>query len=413
MLNIKNLLLLFACFYAVLYMFPQPFNEIPGFDVILAPYMSGLEALTLWFGKSILGITTLQKIEMTGSGDTTFDWVMIPVKLLLSAVLTAGAGWWLLKSEDRFGTFLFWVRTALRWYLGLYMMIYGLAKVVEGGQFASPSLYDLNQRYGDFSPMGLLWRFMGYSYPYAAFTGGAEILGGLLLMFRRTTLIGALVTTGVMVHVFMLNMCYDVPVKLFSFHLVLFGIALMAPNLTSLWQFFILQKSSAPRKEENRLTGRKMTIFRHGLRFLLLGAMAFSVVYMTMQYGRDEDKTSLRGIYTVQEFQHPKVVVPGSDSLIWNRAVIEYDRMRVQFKNERSGSFSFKPDSLLSQVTIKSYRDSTQVYTFALAQDSNLVKISGLYYGDTLRATLRRLDDSKFQLTSRGFHWINEYPFNR
>jgi hypothetical protein len=34
--------------------------------------------------------------------------------------------------------------------------------------------------YGESSPMGLLWTFMGYSTGYNLFTGGAEALGGLL-----------------------------------------------------------------------------------------------------------------------------------------------------------------------------------------------------------------------------------------
>jgi len=34
---------------------------------------------------------------------------------------------------------------------------------------------------GEFSPMGLMWTFMGYSKGYNRFVGGAEMLGGILL----------------------------------------------------------------------------------------------------------------------------------------------------------------------------------------------------------------------------------------
>jgi hypothetical protein len=30
-----------------------------------------------------------------------------------------------------------------------------------------------------------------------------------------------------------------------------------------------------------------------------------------------------------------------------------------------------------------------------------------------VRMELRRLDETKFLFASRGFHWIQEYPFNR
>ena len=33
--------------------------------------------------------------------------------------------------------------------------------------------------------------------------------------------------------------------------------------------------------------------------------------------------------------------------------------------------------------------------------------------GQQIRNRFRRMDDSRFPLLSRGFHWINEQPFNR
>ena len=44
-----------------------------------------------------------------------------------------------------------------------------------------------------------------------------------------------------MSNVFMLNMSYDVPVKLFSFHLLVAAIILAGPDLANLANFFILE----------------------------------------------------------------------------------------------------------------------------------------------------------------------------
>lgn len=413
-MKLKNILLLFICLYAWVYMFPSPLDEIPGLDVVFAPYKKGLEMLTLWFGHNILGMAGLEKIEMTGSGDTTFDYVLLPVKLILALLLTLGSMWWLLRDSRRFDTFLFWTRTSVRWYLGLYMMIYGVAKVVENGQFQAPDLYDLNLRFGEFSPMGLLWRFMGFSHTYAAFTGMAEVIAGVLLLFRRTALLGAMLTVGVMLHVFMLNMCYDVPVKLFSFHLVLLGFGLMWQNIARLWRFFVLNQSVAPISEPDRLNNKRwMVIARHSLRVLFVGAMVFSVLYFSFsQDASTKDETPMRGIYDVIQFDHKLIAQPGSDSLKWDRAIVANNRMLVYTEDNRRQSFKFKPDSTLANFTIKSSRDSTQTYTFAAVRDSNIVHFNGIWKGDTLRATFRRIDE-KMLLTNRGFHWINEYPFNK
>jgi hypothetical protein len=52
------------------------------------------------------------------------------------------------------------------------------------------------------------------------------------------------------------------------------------------------------------------------------------------------------------------------------------------------------------------------VLTFALPEPGAMT-ISGIFEGKTVQAKLVRTDDKDFLLRSRGFNWINEYPFNR
>ena len=115
------------------------------------------------------------------------------------------------------------VRVLVRFFLCEMLLGYGFAKVFPL-QFAQPSSFRLAQQLGDMSPMGLLWTFMGYSPSYQMFTGAVEVLAGLLLTTRRTTLLGALVALAAMTHVFALNMCFDVPVKLYSFNYLMMAI---------------------------------------------------------------------------------------------------------------------------------------------------------------------------------------------
>ncbi len=74
---------------------------------------------------------------------------------------------------------------------------------------------------GDLSPMRLAWLFIGYSVPYEIFGGLLETVSGLLLSFRRTQLLGSLMTLATIGNVVMINFCYDIPVKLFSSQLFL------------------------------------------------------------------------------------------------------------------------------------------------------------------------------------------------
>src|SRR5581483_8626940 len=121
-----------------------------------------------------------------------------------------------------------WFFLFLRFALAGQMLTYGFAKAVPL-QMPFPGLFTLVEPYGNMSPMGVLWSSVGASQPYEIFAGCMEILGGLLLFFPRTVTLGALVSLADMSYVVTLNMTYDVPVKLLSFHLILLSLFLLAP----------------------------------------------------------------------------------------------------------------------------------------------------------------------------------------
>ncbi|MEZ4453544.1 MAG: hypothetical protein R3B09_29070 [Nannocystaceae bacterium] len=82
--------------------------------------------------------------------------------------------------------------------------------------------------------MELAWGFMGHSWVYSGFTGLAEVVGAVLLLWRRTTALGALLLVGVLANVALLNFCYDVQVKLYSCHYLALALILAAPAVRPL-----------------------------------------------------------------------------------------------------------------------------------------------------------------------------------
>src|SRR5262249_770946 len=134
-----------------------------------------------------------------------------------------------------------WFHLFLRFALGSEMVLYGMDKLVPM-QMPFPQLTRLVEPYGNFSPMGVLWYSIGASPAYEMFVGGAEMVGGILLFFPRTAMLGALVCLADVIEVFALNMTYDVPVKLFSFHLILMSLVLLAPELRRIAGFFFTDR---------------------------------------------------------------------------------------------------------------------------------------------------------------------------
>src|ERR1700690_3749582 len=180
----------------------------------------------------------------SGSGDKTFDFVMTFFLFVFCTVATVVWSTLDRRRED-YVTLYKWFRLFMRFALASQMIGYGIDKVVPL-QMPFPYLARLLEPFGNFSPMGVLWASVGAAPAYETFAGCAEVLAGVLLVFPRTTMLGALIAMADMTHVFMLNMTYDVPVKLFSFNLLLMALFLLAPECQRLADFFFRNRAAAP-----------------------------------------------------------------------------------------------------------------------------------------------------------------------
>lgn len=185
----------------------------------------------LLFGSELLVSGSL------GSGDTSLDWawtlVLLLASLLLGTLWTLWPKGHLLLAPERQARGLL---GALRVFLVAWLLTYGLIKF-SFGQFGLLPPGQLTATYAESSPMGLLWRFMAASPGYQWVAGVAEVLPALLLLHRRTVTVGALIAAVTLTNVLALNLFYDVPVKLFSAHLLLTALVIALADARRLWAF--------------------------------------------------------------------------------------------------------------------------------------------------------------------------------
>src|SRR5262245_23311944 len=127
--------------------------------------------------------------------------------------------------------------------------------------------------------MGLLWTFMGSSGPYVIFSGAGETTGSLLILFRRTTTLGALVLGAVLTNIAALNFCYDVPVKINSSHFLAMCIFLAAPDVRRLTNLLIWQRPTEPRPWQLALPRPWLRIGAPLLKLTLLVLTGFVLVH--------------------------------------------------------------------------------------------------------------------------------------
>jgi hypothetical protein len=355
----------------------------------------------------------------TGSGDRMFDWVLVFCILIVSAL--AVAVWSILdRRRANYIALSKWFRVFLRFALAGQMFAYGLAKAVPL-QMPFPFLTRLVEPYGSFSPMGVLWSSIGAAPAYESFAGCAELLAGVLLVFPRTALVGALVCLADVTQVSALNMTYDVPVKLFSLHLMAMAVFLLAPEIPRLAGFFFLNRpvgpSTQPQLFATRRANRIALAAQVAVGAWLLAINGVSVRSAWTQIGGGRPKSPLYGIWDVEQLSVDGQPRPPllADSGRWRRAIFDIpSRMDLQRMDDsfvRYGA-SIKVDGKTLALTKRDDKNWGANLSFEREPQDQLI-LDGEMDGHKIHMQLHLVDHTKFLLTSRGFHWIQEGPFNR
>ncbi len=408
----------FLCCYFLLYNFPFPLEYVPWLDAAGGLYYQLWTRFVPWVGLQLFGFQIT--VFPNGSGDTTFNWIQVFCCLVLAV---AGTLLWSILDRKRreYGRLYPWLRVYVRFALAVSMINYGLIKVIPS-QFPAPSMDRLLQPLGDASPMGLLWTFMGASAAYSIFTGASELLGGLLLTVRRTALLGALIAIGVMGNVVMLNFSYDVPVKLFSCHLLAMALFLAAPDARRLFNALVLNRPAEPHPLRPLFQRQALRYAAAALRTVFIGF----VVWINIQqatanranYSAEaRAKAPLYGIWNVDEFvvdgqARPPLV---TDLERWNRVIVDNPGQLAVFRmNDSRDRYNVKVDEAKKTIEMTRRFEPTWKTSVVWRRPApDRLELEGMFDGKKIVTRLHRVEPPKFLLVTRGFHWINERPFNR
>jgi hypothetical protein len=104
-----------------------------------------------------------------------------------------------------------------------------------------------------------------------------------------------------------------------------------------------------------------------------------------------------------------------TDNDLWRNAVFDFpERMTVERMNgEFTGyKISLKVDAKTLELSRSNGKNSKSDLTFQLPAPGRLV-LNGMLDGHKVRMQLEVMDRNQFLLVNRGFHWVQEYPFNR
>jgi hypothetical protein len=383
-----------------------------------------------WVGKHILHLATPITIFSNGSADTTYDYVLALCFLTISAF---GALVWFFLDRRRsnYQVLHQWLRLAVILSLAARMLSYGIEKVIPL-QFGSLDFVRISEPLGEMTPITLLWNFMAASKPYTITVGMVELVAGLLLLVPRFTTLGALLALCSMANVFALNMCYDVPVKLLSFHLGLLAAFLLLPEAPRLLNVLVLNRPTVPAQavplSSNTWIRHGALLFRAAVGLLLFASLTFfSYRTYTRQQTVRLSQVPFYGVWSVDEFNEtgnagapplftPMLmkemnVLPGNDH--WERLIFQSpDAVYIQLSDGTLAGFRSNFDSKSGSLTLTADGDDPAWKCSLSVQNPEplVLRVQGTVNGGAIAATLHREDQTRFLLLTKGFHWINEYP---
>jgi hypothetical protein len=420
----QKILFRFFFIYFILYIAPWSFLDyVPGGSYLTRYYYQFDDWLVNTANNKLFHIyKTL--VPLNGSGDTSYAWIQLWLYLLLA--LLGCMVWTLFDARRRnYNRTAYWFRIMLRYSLIVTCFSYGYDKIFLL-QMPFPNVSQLSTPLGDFLPMRLSWMFMGYSGTYQFFAGAIEVIAGLLLLFRRTSTLGAIAATGVFLNVTAMNLGYDIPVKLYSMHLVIMGIVLLCFEYKRILSFFTNQAA---------VSGNLYNI-RFGRSWIRISMWILKIAFIVLiiilpvkdsyeQYVQGNEPQRIApiqaGVYEVNRFAVNRDTIPFTyaDSLRWKDVIFEngyfgsIGTKDTLFKQRYGrGYFNFSFDSATQKIFFSKRSvtfDSIPLFSMKIEMpDTNTILLSGLVRKDTVFAELKKTD-RHFQLADKQFHWLSEY----
>ena len=215
-------------------------------------------------------------------------------------------------------------------------------------------------------------------------------------------------------------MTYDVPVKLFAFHLIVLSLLLLAPQIPQLFRVLVLSGFGTPSTDSEVVPslrpGRRLVAAQILFGIYIVAINLYGARQAWWQYGGGAPKSPLYGIWNVDQMS--------IDGQIRSPLLTDYDRWRrVIFDRPGSMALQRMNDTVVFYVvtidaagrTITPTQPANAWTTPLRFQRSapDRLSLDGDMNHHRVHMELRLFDRNGFLLVTRGFHWVQEYPFNR
>lgn len=277
-----------------------------------------------------------------------------------------------------------WAYRALRFVVSSFIILYGFAKL-NGSQFTILAS-ELDKPMGQVSGFWLTWYYFGYSPIYGNFIGVAQILGGILLMFRKTTLLGSCLLFPIITNIVLIDIFYriDLSALMVAFLMEVALIGILAFHKQELLEVFWSKQNTA---FSDQSSAKSRVFGKYAIRALMIATPAI-FTYWVANYN-NRLPTPIDGAWAVVSVSPQNAAA--SDDLV--NIFFERNRASLCVFKRKDGSYEwhhFEVDEPKRTITIwdEWLRKGNEIFAGTYESAGDELRLSGKFVKSTQETIL-------------------------
>ena len=342
-------------------------------------------------GAPVSGLTLLLFHASPGNADFSSDTPALCALMILLAVLAlllAG----IIRAIEVFrrqqAAIIAACRIVCCYYLSLQLLKYGFDKLFKA-QFYLPEPNTLYTPFGQLGKDILFWTTMGTSWSFNVFMGMMELIPAIMLLFKRTRVLGLVLATSVLLPVVMINFSFGISVKLYASFLLFLSVLLLSPFITPLYGFLLQQKRVVLPADIWTIPFPLPIYLKTALKTFIIGLLFLEALYPFLQSGNFNDdlapRPSIHGAYEVMS-----MVAANGDTLqrpypIKRFFIHRRDYFILQDDQDNMQDFKLSVDTMKGIFILTDYDLAKTVLLFHLEAKDSILELQYPYHSQYYR----------------------------
>ncbi len=278
-------------------------------------------------------------------------------------------------------------RVISSYYIAFILLSYGFDKVFKA-QFYLPEPNILYTSFGNLSKDILYWSTLGTSRFYSISMGIIEVITAILILFKKTRILGLLVSIGVFVNIILINFGFDISVKTFSIFLLLVTLFSVYPNLKTLINFLVFQRREQLMPTNQAIISKPF--LNIWIKFIVVGLLFLQILFPYFQSQNFNDdlqaRLFLHGAYQVNQIRVKTDTLKTSEFPILKIFIHRNNYIIFQGKNNVMTDYHFEMDSIKKQLLLQDYQKNTICVDYDFTKKDSTFKLQFKNYSIVLKA---------------------------